>query len=420
MRGSESQHSGRALEPYRVLDLTDEKGNACGRVLADMGADVIKLEKPSGDTARSIGPFYGDIPHPEKSLYWFTYNAGKRSVTLNIECADGQEIFRRLLERADFVIESFPPGYMEGLGLGYSELSQVNPRVIMVSITPFGQTGPYRDFKGPQIVLWAMSGMMCLTGEPDQPPVQISVPHLYYHAGAQAAAAGLMAVNWRKRTGEGQFIDISMRDAVIWSTLHTQQFWDLNKISLAREGVWRKFGENRIRIVFLCKDGQVIFRLFGGPAFAPGQRALVEWMDSEGMASEALKSFKWEEMYSSTVSTELADEISEAFGRFFLTKTKSELWQGALKGRFALAPANTIKELVESPHFVGEGFWFSLEHDALGESITYPGPPVRLSGTAWSSRRRAPLIGEHNEEVYEEELGLTREKLRILKQAGVI
>ncbi|MFC1966333.1 CaiB/BaiF CoA transferase family protein [Chloroflexota bacterium] len=417
---NERQYSGRALEPYRVLDLTDEKGNACGKILADMGADVIKIEKPGGDTARNIGPFYGDSPHPEKSLSWFICNAGKRGITLNIESADGQEIFRKLLAKADFVIESFPPGYMERLGLGYSELSQVNPQIIMVSITPFGQTGPYSDFKGSEIVFWAMSGMMCLTGEPGRPPVQISVPHLYYHAGAQAAAAGLMALNWRKRTGEGQFIDISMRDAVIWSTLHTQQFWDLNKVSLAREGVWRQVGETRIRIVFPCKDGQVIFRLFGGPAFAPGQRALVEWMDSEGMASETLKNFKWEEIYSSTASTEMIDGLSEAFGRFFLTKTKSELWQGALKGRFALAPANTIEELLESPHFVEKDFWLSLEHDELGESINYPGPPVRLSRTSWSTKCRAPLIGEHNEEVYEGEFKLTREKLHILKQAGVI
>lgn len=417
---SELQQSDKALEPYRVLDLSDDKGNACGKILADLGADVIKIEKPGGDAARSIGPFYGSIPHSEKSLFWFTYNAGKRSITLNIESADGQEIFRRLLEKADFVIESFSPGYLDGLGLGYAKLSQVNPRIIMVSITPFGQTGPYRDFRGPEIVLWAMSGMMYLTGEPGQPPVQISVPHLRYRAGTQAAAAGLMALYWRERTGEGQFIDISMRDSILWSTLHAQQFWDMNKVNLVREGAWRQIGSTRIRIVFPCKDGHVVFRLFGGPAFAEGQRALVEWMDSEGMASELLKNIKWEELHASTSNTAMADELGEDFGKFLLTKTKDELWQEALKRRFILAPVNTIEEISESPHYMTDNFWVTLEHDELGDSITYPGPPARLSRTAWVTKRRAPLIGEHNDEVYRGELGLTQENLLTLKQAAVI
>ncbi|MFC1978251.1 CaiB/BaiF CoA transferase family protein [Chloroflexota bacterium] len=414
------QKSDRALEPYRILDLTNEKGSSCGKILADLGADVIKIERPGGAAERSIGPFYGNIPHSEKSLFWFVHNAGKRGITLNIESVDGQEIFRKLLQKADFVIESFSPGYLDGLGLGYSELSQVNPRIIMVSITPFGQTGPYGDFKGPEIVMWAMSGMMNLTGEPDQPPVQISVPHLYYRAGTQAASAGLMALYWRERTGEGQFIDVSIRDSILWSTLHTQQFWDMNKVNLAREGASRQFGLTSIRFVYPCQDGHVVFRIFGGAAFAEGQRALVAWMDSEGMASDLLKNVRWEEIYTSTATTAMADELGEVFGKFFLTKTKNELWQEALKMRVPLAPVNTIEELSERPHCVSENFWTNLEHDELGDNINCPGPPVKLSRTAWATERRAPLIGEHNEEVYAGELGLTLESLFVLKQAQVI
>ncbi len=417
---NELQPSERALAPYRVLDLTNDRGNACGKILAELGADVIKIERPGGDAARSIGPFYGNIPHSEKSLFWFSHNAGKRGITLNIECIDGQEIFKRLVRKSDFIIESFSPGYLDGLGLGYSALCQLNPRIIMISITPFGQTGPYKDFKGPEIVLWAMSGMMYLTGEPGQSPVQISVPHLYYHAGAQAAAAGLIALHWREKTGQGQFIDISARDSILWSTLHTQQFWNMNKVNLVREGAWRKFGYTHVQMIYPCQDGYVVFRLFGGAAFAVGQRALVEWMDSEGMASDLLKSLKWEELYVSALSPALAEELGEAFSRFFLTKTKDELWREALKRRFLLAPVNTIEELWKSPYFVQRNFWTSLEHKELGERITYPGPPVRLSKTAWVTKRRAPFVGEHNEEIYKGELGLTPESLLILKQAGVI
>ena len=137
------------LTPYRILDLTNERGYICGQLLGDLGADVIKIEKPGGDPGRSIGPFFHDIPDPEKSLYWFSFNTNKRGITLDIETVDGQEIFKRLVRDADIVIESFDPGYMDKIGLGSPVLNQVNPRMIMTSITGFGQTGPYKDFKAP-------------------------------------------------------------------------------------------------------------------------------------------------------------------------------------------------------------------------------------------------------------------------------
>ena len=144
---------GSLLDPYRILDLSDEKGVLCGKVLADLGADVLKIEPPGGDPMRHIGPFYHDTPDPEKSLYWFTFNTSKRSITLDITKSDGQKIFKRLAKTADFVIECFSPGYLDRLGLGYSVLSELNPRLIMTSITPFGQSGPYRDYKA--TISWA-------------------------------------------------------------------------------------------------------------------------------------------------------------------------------------------------------------------------------------------------------------------------
>src|SRR3989304_4246953 len=158
------------LSSYRVLDLADEKGLICGKILGDLGADIIKVEKPGGDLARRLGPFYHDDPDPEKSLFWFSLNTSKRGITLNIESVDGREIFKRLVKTADFVIESFPPGYLDKLGLGYFDLEKINPGVILVSIAPFGQTGPYRDWKTADIVAWAMGGNMAPWGEPDRPP----------------------------------------------------------------------------------------------------------------------------------------------------------------------------------------------------------------------------------------------------------
>ena len=158
------------LGSHRVLDLTDEKGWFCGKILGDLGADVIKVEKPGGDPARNTGPFYHDIIEPEKSLYWMALNTNKKGITLDIETPDGREIFKKLLKTADVVIESFAPGYMDKLGLGYSELSKINPGIILTSVSGFGQEGPYRDYKAPDIVVRALGGLIYTVGEADRPP----------------------------------------------------------------------------------------------------------------------------------------------------------------------------------------------------------------------------------------------------------
>ena len=209
MKGDQSMaETGNAegmLSPYRVLDLTDEKGLMCGRVMGDLGADVIKIERPGGDAARNLGPFYHDELDPEKSLSWFAFNANKRGITLDIETADGKETFKKLVKTADVVVESFPPGYMENIGLGYSALDKIKPGLILISITPFGQTGPYRDYKISDIVAWAMGGYMLTVGDYDRPPLRIShYAQTFLHAGIQAAQGALMAIYNREMTGEGQ------------------------------------------------------------------------------------------------------------------------------------------------------------------------------------------------------------------------
>ena len=174
------------LSPYRALDLTDEKGLLCGKILADLGVDVIKIEKPGGDSTRTIGPYYHDEADPEKSLYWFSYNTNKRGITLDIEKSEGQEIFRELVKNIDIVIESFPPGYMKKLGLDYLELEKINPGIIHASITPYGQTGPYKDLKYSDLTLYAMGGYMSTIGYDDRSPVRISHHfQTYLHGGGQ-------------------------------------------------------------------------------------------------------------------------------------------------------------------------------------------------------------------------------------------
>jgi benzylsuccinate CoA-transferase BbsE subunit len=405
------------LSPYRTLDLTDEKGYFCGKILADLGMDVIKVEPPEGDPGRDIGPFYHDIPDKNKSLYFFAYNTNKRSITLNIETSDGQEIFKKLVKAADFVIESFAPGDMGKLGLGYSTLSGINPRVIMVSITPFGQTGPYKDWKASDIVAIAMGGLSNMTGSPDRPPARVSIDQAYVVASAQAAMGAMIAHYYREVTGKGQHVDTSMQESVILSALTVPQQWDLEGFIWSRAGAFLPRSGKRVRHLWPCKDGYVAWRLFGG-GLGVKTRALVEWMDSEGQAGE-LTEVNWEEMDILTVAPEEFDHWQDLFGKFFKSHSKAELCSEALARGIVLFPASTPEDLLEDPQLKARDYWKKVEHPELNSTIIYPGALYKSSETSWKIRR-APLIGEHNKEVYEGELGFSKEALAILKRGGVI
>lgn len=405
------------LSPYRALDLTDEKGYFCGKILGDLGADVIKVEPPGGDSGRNIGPFYHDIPDKEKSLYFFAYNTNKRSVTLNIETSNGQEIFKRLVKTADFVIESFAPGYMDKLGLGYSILDGINPRIIMVSITPFGQTGPYKDWKASDIVAIAMGGLSHIMGSPDRPPARVSVDQAYVIAGAQAAMGAMIAHYYREATGKGQHVDNSIQESVAISALTVPQMWDLQRFIWRRAGAFLPRSGKLVRHLWPCKDGYVAWRLFGG-GLGVKTRALVEWMDSEGQADELTK-VNWEEMNYLTVTPEEFDHWQSLFGKFFKTRSKAELCREALARGIVLFPASTPQDLLEDPQLEARDYWKEVEYPELSSTIIYPGALYKSSEFSWKIHR-APLIGEHNREVYEEELGFSKQALTILKHGGVI
>jgi len=411
------------LEGYRALDLTDEKGLFCGKILADLGADVIKIERPGGDPARNIAPFYKDIPHPERSLYWFAYNLNKRSITLNIEKAAGREIFRQLVKKADFVIETFDPGYLDDLGLGYSQLKEINPQLIMTSITPFGQTGPYKDYKGADIICWALGGMLYLCGDADRPPVQITFPQAYLNAGAEAAAATMIAFYHRQVTGEGQHIDVSIQASVTWAILSTLEYWPIMKIIYPRSSGAQRFSPVSkviIRGIYPCRDGNVLFGIATGAAVGKFTSAVVKWMDEKGEATPFLKQQKWEEIDPYSLTQDFVNQAEEAISECFAHQTKAELYQAAMERGFLLYPVNTAKDVVDSPQLKARDYWKEVPHPELNTSIAYPGPFVRLTQTPLEIERRAPLIGEHNKEIYTQELGLSSKELVILKRNGVI
>jgi len=410
------------LSHLRVLDLTDKKGLFCGKILADLGADVIKIERPGGDPARNIGPFHKNIPHPERSLFWFALNTNKRGITLNIETFDGQEIFKRLITISDFVIESFSPGYMESLGLGYATLSKKNPRIIMTAISPFGQEGPYRDYKVSDVVAMAMGGRLYLMGDPDRPPVRITYPQSYQIAGAEAAAASLIAHYFREITGEGQYVDVSMQKCIVWNTQDPTLFWDLTKKNVRRSGSLRRRPDTGVASAFVwqCKNGYVCFSITGGPLGSRSLKGLVEYMDNEGLADSFLEGKDWDTFDWAKLSQDEVNCVVERFQKFFLKHTKQELYYEGIKRRITIYPVSSIDEVLEDPQLKARDFWVDVEHPELGATITYPGPLFKLSEYTLNKWCRAPLIGEHNIEVYEKELGLTREELCILKQAAVI
>jgi crotonobetainyl-CoA:carnitine CoA-transferase CaiB-like acyl-CoA transferase len=421
----EKQNGGGMLSPYRVLDLTDEKGLLCGKLLGDLGADVIKIEKPGGDPARKIGPFHHDDPDPEKSLFWFAFNTSKRGITLDIEKPEGKEIFKNLVENTDVVVESFSPGYMDKLGLGYSALQKIKSDIIMVSVTPFGQTGPYKDYKTGDIVAWALGGYLYVFGDDDRPPIRISHhSQAYLHAAAEAATGAVMALYYREITGEGQYVDVSIHESV--ARLDMTHKWDMTGVNL-RRGEWLGPVNIRLRYHWPCKDGYVMWNYWVGPAAALWTRPFLEWMAQEGAADDFIRSINWEVIDANTEegikqAEEIQSRIIEPTVNFFMKHTKDELNEGAKKRGLMLYPIANVKDVLESKQLALRGFWEKVEHPELGTSITYPGAfAIASEAEAMPGiDRRALLIGEHNEEIYTGEMGISRDELSKLQHDGII
>ena len=409
------------LSTYRVLDLSDDKGTVCGQILARLGADVIKIEAPGGSPERAKGPFAGDIPDPERSLFWLAYNRGKKSVTLDMESQNGKEIFKKLVVKADIIVESFKPGYMDSIGLGFPALKEINTGIIVVSISPFGQTGPYRDYKGPDIVVDALSGYMYLCGDPDRAPVRVSYPLAYGYAGAQGAIGSLIALYNREMTGEGQYVDVSSQEGMTEYTLMAPLFWNILGRINTRSGQLRGGASRRTRELWQCKDGWITFGIYGGQLGGRVNQELATWMDSEGMADEFIRSINWEMLDMATVPQEDIEKIEQALENFFLSHTMAELYDGSIQRGINLCPIWTPKEILSSVQLNARDFWEQVNHEDLGMKITYPGSFFKTTAKSTNGDgKRSPRIGEHNNEIYQDELGLSVSEINSLKEKETI
>src|SRR5262245_41154888 len=277
------------LSPYRVLDLSTQRGLLCGQILADVGADVIHVEPPGGSPARRLGPFAGDVVDPDRSLFWWAQTRNQRAVTLDLETAEGRDILRRLVAGAHFLIESDEPGAMTARGLGPDALLAINPALVHVSITPFGDDGPKARWAASDLVLLAAGGPLFLTGDDDRPPVRLPIPQAWFHAAAEAAVAAMIAHHERQRSGRGRHVDVSAQQAVTLATQSYSLCAAVHAPQVRRMAGGIKHGKLNARFVYPARDGFVAITFLFGSAIGPFARRIMEYVHDEGFCDAATR-----------------------------------------------------------------------------------------------------------------------------------
>jgi crotonobetainyl-CoA:carnitine CoA-transferase CaiB-like acyl-CoA transferase len=411
--------------PYtglRVLELADETGQFCGKLLGDLGADIIKIEPPGGEKCRHIGPFLDDIPHPERSLSFWYYNTSKRGITLSLETENGRALFRRLVAGADVVIETFRPGYLGSLDLGYEALRADNPGLIHCALTPFGQTGPWRDYLTSDLLHMAAGGEMASSGYdpedvPDAPPIAPGGGNAW-HTGCHFAAIAIMAaLVHRSVTGEGQYVDASIHEACALTTEAAIANWVYRGEVLPRHTGRHHAAGPSPRTQFRARDGVHVCALVGGRLNPRYVGELADLLDTNGMAGD-LRDPKYRDP--AVIAASTSHIIDDLVASFIASLPAEEVYHAAQQRGFTWGVVRAPEQLLDDPHLHDRGFWKTVEHPELGRSFTYPGEPAIYSLTPWHISRRAPLIGEHNVEIYCGELGLSRGELTVLAENRTI
>jgi len=416
------EHGEGNLQGYRILDLTGEPGFLAGKLLAELGADVIKVEPPAGDAARRRGPFVGGIADVERSVVWLALNTSKRGITLDLDHPRGRDMFLELCKTADAVIESAGPTGPRSLAarrLDYDTLRAINRHLVLCSISPFGQTGPYRDYRGSDLTAVAMGGNMYPTGNPERPPVRCTLPVAYYHGGIEAAVGVAFGLWGREVSGEGQLVDVSLQEVMLMPNMTSPTQFPLTGFKGGRVGGGFRGGSAFFHELWPCKDGFVSFALRGGPARIPGIIAMVRYIDEQGMATPALTQRDWTKYNHNLVTQAEVDDIEAALGAFFRTKTMDELFAAACDRNLMLAPANTAREIVGSRQLAAREFFIDINHEEWGVSLKYPGAFARSTAGGIGVTRKAPRLGEHNTVVYGE-LGIDAARLGTLRSEGIV
>jgi crotonobetainyl-CoA:carnitine CoA-transferase CaiB-like acyl-CoA transferase len=410
------------LTGLRILELADETGQFCGKLLGDLGADVVKIEPPGGERCRHVGPFLDDVPHPERSLSFWYYNTSKRAITLDPGTADGAALFRRLAATADVVLETFRPGFLASIGLDYPVLSEQNPRLILCSLTPFGQTGPWRDYLSSDLLHMAAGGEMASSGYdeadvPNAPPIAPGGGNAW-HMGCHFAYMAIMAaLVWRTVSGQGQYIDASIHEACALTTeAAIANYVYRGEVLLRHTGRHHAAGPTP-RTQFRAKDGAYVTALVAGRLNPRYIGELADLLDTNGMAGD-LRDPKYQDP--AAIAANTPHIIDDLVAGFIASLPAEEVYHAAQERGFTWGAVRAPEALFDDPHLDDRGFWKAVEHPELGRSFVYPGEAAIYNGSPWRISRRAPLIGEHNVEIFCGELGLSRGELGVLAESRVI
>lgn len=381
-----------ALDNLRVLDLTHHiAGPYATKLFADFGADVVKVEQPGGDIARKLGPFRGAEPHPERSGTFFYLNTNKRSVVLDLRTDAGREALGALAKRVDIVVENFAPGTLEKLGVGYDFFRAIKPELPVVSVSNFGQDGPYRDYKLSELVLYGFAGEMYSMGETDREPVKMAGTAALFESGAAVAVGMMGALFASKRHGIGQHVDVSLAETHFGgvdrrhATAIAFQFSGRKTLRLASHGGGMPQG------IYPCADGYVDFTNAGlRPDRIADMLNHAEWLNDPRYNDPMQR-----------MDPAVIEDWNANFIVWCIERTKREIWEEARRAKVMCGPMFTMEDLFTDEHFRDRGFWAKADHSELGE-ITIPGRPFQMQQGGWELRRAAPLLGQHTEEVLRE------------------
>jgi benzylsuccinate CoA-transferase BbsE subunit len=395
------------LSGIRILDLADEKASFCTKLLADMGADVIKVEKPGGDAARNIGPFLKRTPRSRTSLSFFYNNTNKLSITLNLEHKEGRKIFLKLAKKADVIVETFPPNFLESRSLDFETLRSANSKLVLVSVTGFGSQGPRRDYKACDLVLSAFGGQMYVCGSPSSAPLKAFGGQSHYAASLFASLAILLALRQRSKTGRGDHLDISLQASVTATLEHVMHRYFAEGIIHRRK---KNMHWNNDFCVLPCKDGFIQATLF------QQWETMIEWLDAEGMAAD-LKDEKWQD---EGYRREHLSHVVEILKKWTATHTRNEIFELAQLMRFPWASVQKPREILQSPQLNARNFFVEQDCPKIGTALKYPGLPYHYASQLRLPNIPAPRPGEHNERIYQQELGMSEKKLRQLQDRNII
>ena len=399
-----------ALEGFRIVECGDMvAASYAAKLMADMGAEVVKIEDPNGgDSARQRGPFPGKLPHPEKSGLFLYLNTNKRGITLNLESQRGQGIFQDLIKQADLLIHNVHPTRMPAAGLDYERLARLNPALVMTSITPFGLSGPHKDYQATDLTLWNAGGLCYLNGggpgSEDLPPLRVFGQQAGFQAGVHAAVAALGTLFARVSDGVGQHVDFSIQECL----MGISEFAGIMP-TYADQVVVRFTGNKAIRPLDImeCKDGWIYLCCVEEHQW----KGFVDIMGNPEWASEPLFATRLDRAQN-------WDALELFLEPWVKEQSVEELYHQAQARRIPFAPVSTMGDLLNSEHLKARGFFAEITHPVAG-TFPYPTAPHQCSKTPWTLRRPAPCLGQHNAEVYGE-LGISGPEVERLRQEGIV